>query len=106
MHSDNICMYIVHVCFYVCCNDCVGVCGMFDVWRALLKYVVCFCRGRDGWCALCLNFEAWSCWYSCTGSGSLLSCIMLYVCVLCVSCGSPQCCVLHDFQFVHDRRGC
>ena len=23
---------------------------------------------------------------------------MLYVCVLCVSCGSPQCCVLHDLQ--------
>ena len=21
---------------------------------------------------------------------------MLYVCVLCASCGSPQCCVLHD----------
>ena len=22
---------------------------------------------------------------------------MLYVCVLCASCGSSQCCVLHDF---------
>ena len=31
---------------------------------------------------------------------------MLYVCVLCASCGSPQCCVLHDFQFVHAGRGC
>ena len=22
-----ICMYMAHACFYVCCNDCVGVCG-------------------------------------------------------------------------------
>ena len=21
------CMYMAHVCFYVCCRDCVGVCG-------------------------------------------------------------------------------
>ena len=27
MHRDNRCMYMVHVCFYVCCSDCVGVCG-------------------------------------------------------------------------------
>ena len=26
---------------------------------------------------------------------------MLYVWVLCSSCGSPQCCVLHDLQFVN-----
>ena len=25
---------------------------------------------------------------------------MLYVCVLCASCGSSQCCVLHDLQFL------
>ena len=25
---------------------------------------------------------------------------MLYVCVLCASCGSSQCCVLHDLQFI------
>ena len=24
---------------------------------------------------------------------------------LCVSCGSPQCCVLHDLQFVNAGRG-
>ena len=31
---------------------------------------------------------------------------MLYVCVLCASCGSSQCCILHDFQFVNvGRRG-
>ena len=26
---------------------------------------------------------------------------VLYVCVLCASCGSSQCCVLHDLQFVN-----
>ena len=31
---------------------------------------------------------------------------MLYICVLCASCGSSQCCVLHDLQFVNAGRGC
>ena len=31
---------------------------------------------------------------------------MLYVCVLCASCGSSQCCILHDLQFVIAGRGC
>ena len=31
---------------------------------------------------------------------------MLYVCVLCASCGSYQCCALHDLQFVNADRGC
>ena len=31
---------------------------------------------------------------------------MLYVCVLCASCGSYQCCILHDLQFVNAGRGC
>ena len=31
---------------------------------------------------------------------------MLYVCVLCASCGSSQCCILHDLQFVDTGRGC
>ena len=31
---------------------------------------------------------------------------MLYVCVLCASCGSSRCCVLHDLQFVNAGRGC
>ena len=30
---------------------------------------------------------------------------MLYVCVLCSSCNSSQCCILHDLQFVNARRG-
>ena len=28
------------------------------------------------------------------------------VCVLCASCGSSQCCILHDLQFVNAGRGC
>ena len=31
---------------------------------------------------------------------------MLYVCVLCASSGSSQCCVLHDFQYFNTSRGC
>ena len=29
MPIDNRCMYMAHVCFYVCCSDCVG--GLWDV---------------------------------------------------------------------------
>ena len=31
---------------------------------------------------------------------------MLYVCVLCASCDSSQCCILHDLQFVNAGREC
>ena len=31
---------------------------------------------------------------------------MLYDCVLCTSCGSSQCCILHDLQFVNAVRIC
>ena len=36
--------------------------------------------------------------------------VVYYVCVLCASCGIPQCCVLHNFQLgftmlVEDARG-
>ena len=24
LHRDNRCMYMAHVCFYVCCSDCAG----------------------------------------------------------------------------------
>ena len=32
--------------------------------------------------------------------------VIMYVCVLCTSCGSSQCCVLYDLQFVNAGRGC
>ena len=31
---------------------------------------------------------------------------MLYVCILCASCGSSPCCILLDLQFVNTDRGC
>ena len=31
---------------------------------------------------------------------------MLYVYVLCASCGGYQCCILHDLPFVNAGRGC
>ena len=34
---DNICMYMAHVCFYVCCSDCVGVCGNVCCVAAVVK---------------------------------------------------------------------
>ena len=27
IHRNNRCMYMAQVCFYLCCSDCVGVCG-------------------------------------------------------------------------------
>ena len=63
MHRDNRCMYMAHVCFYVCCSDCVGVCGKICCVSAVvkdgvlslgvLKHVVCLCKeckGCDGCC--------------------------------------------------------
>ena len=55
----------------------------------MLKYVVCLCSGCD-----VLMYR------------SVFSMQMLYVCVLCVSCGSFQCCVLHDLPFVNAGGGC
>ena len=39
------------------------------------------------------------------GSMSVFVMQMLYVCVLCASCDSYQCCILHDLQFVNAGRG-
>ena len=59
MPRDNRCMYMVHVCFYVCCSDGVGVCGIVCCVSAVvkdnvfslgvLKYVACLCKGCDGY---------------------------------------------------------
>ena len=92
----NRCVYMAHVCFYICCSDCVGVCGNVcfvavvvknSVFFSLgvLKYVVCLCRGCDGCCVYCLYCEAWSCRCSCMGSVSVSSCR----CCMFVSCVHP-----------------
>ena len=84
MLRDNRCMYMAHVCCYVCCSDCVGVCGN-DCYVAavvedsvfslgVLKYVVCLCRGCNGCYVFCLYYEVWNCRCSCMGSVSVSSC--------------------------------
>ena len=91
-------MYMTHVCFYVCCNDCVGVCGnvccvaavVKDSGYLVLKYVVCLCKGCDGCCVFCLYCDARRCWevygmYEC-----------LDVVCLCLVCISWQFSMLHS----------
>ena len=96
MPRDNRCVYMAHVCFYVCCSDCVGVCGNVCCVAAVvknsvlfslgvLKYVVCLCRGCEGCCVFCLYCEAWNCRCSCMGSVSVSSCR----CCMFVSCVHP-----------------
>ena len=55
---------MTNVCFYVCCGECVGVCGNVCCVAAvfkdsvfslgLLKYVVCLCKGCYGCCVFSL----------------------------------------------------
>ena len=84
-------MYVYGACLYVCCSDCVGVCGNVCCVAAvvknsvffslgMLKYVVCLCRGCDGCCVFCLYCEAWSCRCPCMGSVSVSSCRCGNVC--------------------------
>ena len=62
MSGDNRYVYVAHVCFYVCCGDCVGVCGNVCCVAAVvensgflaLKYVVYLCSGCDGSCVFCV----------------------------------------------------
>ena len=42
MPRDNICMYMMHVCFDVCC-DCVGVCGNVCCVAAVIENSVLQC---------------------------------------------------------------
>ena len=112
MPRDNRSIYMAHDCFYVCCSDCVGVCENVCCVAAIVKnsffslgvfkYVVCLCRGCDGWCVFCLYCEAWSCRCSCMGSVSVSSCR----CCMFVSCVHPVAVlILHDLQFVSAGRG-
>ena len=68
MPRDNRCMYMTHVCFYVCCGDCVGLCGNVGCVSAVVKdsvflslgvlqYVVCLCKGCDGCCVFLVCIE-------------------------------------------------
>ena len=65
----------LETCLYVCCSDGLWYVGMFVVLRpllriagfslAVLKYVVCLCKGCDRFCVFCLYCEAWRCKCSC-----------------------------------------
>ena len=37
MPRDNRCMYMAHVCVYVCCSDCVQVCGNIGCVAAVVE---------------------------------------------------------------------
>ena len=37
MLRNNRCKYMEHVCFHVCCRDCVGVCGNVCCVAAVVK---------------------------------------------------------------------
>ena len=87
--------------FYVCCSDCVGVCGNVGCVAAVVKdsgflalecwsmlYIsVYLCKGCDGCCVFCLYCDAWSCKCSCMGSMSVASCR----CYMFVFCVHPDC---------------
>ena len=80
-----------------------GVCGIVCCVVAVVKDSVVF----EPWsvevcCVFCLYCDAWSCMCSCIGSMSVSSCR----CCMFASCGSSQCCSLHDLQFVHAGREC
>ena len=81
--------------------------GMFVVLRPLLKivffsigvlkYVVCLCKGCDGcFVFICIVYGKYECFVM----------KMLYVCVLCASCGSSQFCMTCSLlMLVEDARG-
>ena len=116
MPRDNRCMYLVHVCFYVCCGDYVGDCGnvccvatvVKDSWflsLGVLKYVVCLCKGYDGCCLYC---DAWSCRCSCMGSMNVSSwrCCMFMSCVHPVAVLNAAFCMTCSLlMLVEDARG-
>ena len=65
-------MHMAHVCFYVCCSECVVVCGNVCCVAAVvkdsggfrlgvLKYVVCLCKGCDWCCVFCMGVLSCRC---------------------------------------------
>ena len=112
-------MKMAHVRFYVCCSDCVGICGNVCCVAAVvkdsgflslgvLKYDVFLCKGCDGCCVFCLYCDAWSCRYSCMGRMSVASCR----CCIFVSCVHPVavlnaafCMTCSFVMLVEDARG-
>ena len=86
-----------------------GSVGMFVVKRPLIK-IECFslqmvkygCDGCFVFCFIVMHGAV------CTqnGKNKCFDMQKVYVCVVCAYCGSSQCCVLHDLQFVNAGRRC
>ena len=51
---ETICMYMTHVCFYVCFCDWVGACGNVCSVVAVVKDSVCFLPWSVEVCCICL----------------------------------------------------
>ena len=103
MPRDNRCMYMEHVCFYVCFSDCVGVRGKVGcvvdfvedigfLSLGMMKYV-CVRDVMDVVFSVCIvthgavGARVWEV--------GVFIMQMLYACVPCASCGSSQCCTGH-----------
>ena len=114
MPRDNRCVYMAHVCFYVRCSDCVGVCDNVCCVAAvvkdsvfslgMVKYVVCLCRGCDVMDVV-FNICIVTRGDACARVWDVRVFRHADVYVLCTSCVSPQCCVRQDLQF-NVGRGC
>ena len=107
MYVYGTCLFFMAVLGSVGMFCCVAAVVKDSVFISLgmLKYIVCLCKGCDG--MLCFSVcivDAWRCRCSCMGSMSVFV-MQMYVCVLCASCGSYQCCILHDLQFVNAGQG-
>ena len=87
-------------------SDAGSISSELLMFNRVLNYGVCLCRGYDGCCVSCLYREAWSCRCSCIGRVSVLSMHRFYECVLCASCNSSECCVLHDLHFTNADPAC
>ena len=104
---------MAHVCFYVCCSDCVGVCGIFCCVAAVVKdsvFLALECGSMLYVCVrgvmdvvFCLYCDAWSCRCSCMGSMSVSSCryCMFVSCVHPVAVRNVTFCML---MLVEDAR--
>ena len=105
---DNTFMYMVHICLSV-------VVALWGLWECLLysgrclKSVflgvllyVCVKRVMDVVFSVCIvtrgavGARVWE--------NEYFVMQMLYLCVLCASCGSSQCCILHDLKCVSAHR--
>ena len=77
---------LVHPCISVSVHQCVCI----SVYLLCISEPVCPCISVFVYLSISVCFVMQ----------------MLYLCVLCASCCSSQCCVLHDLQFVNAGRGC